>query len=469
MPKQIDPAKIVIKENRQRQEFDPEKMQDLIASIEKNGLLHPVVLRAEPGTGMVLVAGERRLKAMREIFELGGSFVHDMVLYSEMIPYSDLGELDVLEAEEAELDENLKRVDLTWQEHAAAVKRLHELRRAQKAEEAVVDSLLNGEGLAVSVRGDNHTVADTAREILGKSDGVHQDSIRQEIIVARHLDDPAIANAKSAKEAFKILKAKEERVKNQELAAAVGKTFSAVDHRLIHGNCLEIMAEMLDRYQEDEKFDVLVCDPPYGMGADQFGDGGGKMTAIEHHYDDSPEHWVELMKEWCPLSFKITKEKAHAYVFCDIDKFHPLKHHMEKAGWYVFRTPLTVLKRNSGRVPLPDMGPRRQTEWVLYAIKGKKPVTHIYPDIVESSADEQLGHGAQKPVAVYQNLLQRSVQPGDKVADFFAGTGPIIPAAHALKCFATAVEMDAANFARCVRRVKDIEAIEAGNELNLGN
>ena len=33
-------------------------------------------------------------------------------------------------------------------------------------------------------------------------------------------------------------------------------------------------------------------------------------------------------------------------------------------------------------------------------------------------------HGAQKPVVVYQNLLQRSVRAGDKVLDPFAGTGP---------------------------------------------
>ena len=29
---------------------------------------------------------------------------------------------------------------------------------------------------------------------------------------------------------------------------------------------------------------MILTDPPYGMDADQFGDGGGKMTGIEHHY-----------------------------------------------------------------------------------------------------------------------------------------------------------------------------------------
>ena len=48
-----------------------------------------------------------------------------------MIPFTDIGELSPLEAEEAELDENLKRVNLSWQELASVHARLHKLRQAQ--------------------------------------------------------------------------------------------------------------------------------------------------------------------------------------------------------------------------------------------------------------------------------------------------------------------------------------------------
>jgi len=145
-------------------------------------------------------------------------------------------------------------------------------------------------------------------------------------------------------------------------------------------------------------------------------------------------------------------------VFADLDRFHELKGMMENAGWYVFRTPFIVHKINSGRVPLPDRGPRRSWEMLLYAIKGDKPVTHIYPDVIPCQGDEQLsGHGAQKPVALFQNLLQRSCRPGDSVLDTFAGTGPIFPAAHALKLYATGVEADAASYAVALTRLKGVE------------
>lgn len=440
-------SKITIKENRQRQEFDPDAMQELKCSIEDRGLLHPPVLRNENGQ-MVLVAGERRLKAISEIFELGGTFMHNRQVFggdSTTIPYTDLGDLSLLEAEECELDENLKRRDLTWQEHAQAVSRLHTLRDTQRRS-------LNSELVETDAMLPSHTVADTAMELLGRSDGSYQDSIRTEILVAKHLDNPAIAGAKTAKEALKILKSEESRAKNIELAKTVGASFNAHAHQVLNMDCLAFMADTANH----NRFDVILTDPPYGMGADSFGDAGGKMTGINHHYDDSLASWKTLMKSWSVLSYLVAKPQAHAYVFCDIDNYHALKFMMEEAGWYVFRTPFIVFKLNSGRVPLPTQGPRRQWECLLYAIKGDKPVNHIYPDVISVSGDDNLGHGAQKPVALYQNLLQRSVRPGDEVLDPFAGSGTILPACHTYQCRATAIEMDPGSYGICLKRAQEL-------------
>ena len=420
-----------------------------MTSIEERGLLHPPVLRDESGV-WTLVAGERRMKAIAQIWELGGSFRCDNqeVPAGEM-PFTNLGDLSDLEAEEAELDENLKRKDLTWQEHAAAVARLHRLRQGQQVEKAVkLQTPLVAQ-----------TYADTALELLGKSEGAYQDQIRKEIIVSKHLANPAIAKAKSADEAFKILKKQEESAKNVELARTVGASFNADLHTLLNVDCLDYMTTAAD-LPEAEKFDVILTDPPYGMGADNFGDAGGKLTGIEHRYDDSPEHFTKLMTAWSKLSYNVVKAQAHAYVFCDIDKFHELKALMQAAGWYVFRTPLINHKMNSGRVPLPDQGPRRQYEIILYAIKGKKQTTHIYPDVISTSADENFSHGAQKPVALYQNLLQRSVRPGDRVLDTFAGSGTIFEAANGFKCSATGTELNPEYFGMCLARIARCKQLE---------
>ena len=58
------------------------------------------------------------------------------------------------------------------------------------------------------------------------------------------------------------------------------------------------------------------------------------------------------------------------------------------------------------------------------------------------ASDANLGHHAQKPVALYDNLLRRSARAGDYILDPFCGTGPVFPAAHALRCRATGIEID---------------------------
>lgn len=470
--KTIPRSLITILPNRQRAVFEAEALQELADSIEKNSLLHPPVLRKPTAEDRkhypllsslqdpncyILVAGERRLRAIDHLFYLGFGFISGTkadgsaaIFVPEIgdIPFTDLGDLTELQAEEVELDENLKRRDLTWQEHAAAVQRLHKLRATQKKQNPTT------EGSAAV-----QTYADTAMEILGKSEGFSQDSIRKEILVAGHLHNPLIAKAKSADEAFKILKREEQATANRKLAAEVGASFTSSTHQLINQNCLDYMKQLIAT-PGSPRFDVILTDPPYGIGAQDFGDGAGRMTGIEHHYDDSYESWQNLMSEWTTLSYQVAAEQSHAYVFCDIEMFAELKSMMKLAGWYVFRTPFINHKLNSGRVPLPDKGPRRQYEVLLYAIKGGKLTTHIYPDVISSPADTSMTHGAQKPVAVYENLLQRSVKAGDKVADFFAGSGTIIPAAHTFKCTAYAVEQSPEYFGMCVKRVKELAILE---------
>jgi DNA modification methylase len=426
---------IIIPVNRQRKEFDPEFIAELCEGIGKQGLLHAPVFRLHDGKH-TLVAGETRIKAIEMLWMTGGTLRYNNQIIPEgHLPYVTLGELSPLEAKEAELEENLKRKPLTWQEQSAALQSLHTLRVEQAQAEGRI-----------------HTVADTALEVKGRSDGAYQNNIRKELVVAAHLSNPEVAKAKTAEEAFKILKKQEATAQNLQLAESIGKIYSTSVHTLLNVNCITWMKE-----QPHEQFDCILTDPPYGMGAQDFGDGGGKLVNSEHHYDDSIEAWRELMLQWCPLAYALAKKQCHAYVFCDQANFPELKKMMEDAGWYVFRTMLIAHKPNSGRVPLPTMGPRRQYETILYAIKGQKPVNAIVSDVISTNADANLTHGAQKPVALYVDLLKRSTRPGDSVADFFGGSGTMLAAATELKLTATVTEQSPEYYAMAYKRLKDLE------------
>ena len=438
----IDVDAVIIAPNRQRKVFDAAKLHEFSDGIAKRGLLHPIILRVV-GDNYQLVAGERRLRAVKDIYGLGGVITHDgQEVFPGSIPYTLLSDLSDLDAEEAELEENVHREDLTWQERAEAHSRLQALRTAQ----------------ALAAGDLPPTVATIAVEVRGSSEGIHQETTRRELIVARHLDNADVRAAKTVDEAFKILKKQEANTKHKELGAQVGKTFTADLHKAFNTNSLFWMAEC-----PAESFDVILTDPPYGMGADEFGDSGG-LAAGAHGYKDDAENFLRIMEELPALTFRLAKPQAHLYVFCDIGWHQLMREKFAEAGWQVFRTPMIWYKKSGMRAPWPDCGPQRKYETLLYAVKGKRPVLKMLADVLDYPPDPNLGHAAQKPVALFEDLLRRSVLPGNSVLDPFAGSGPIFAAAHALQCQATGIEMDQASYGIMVKR---IESLRAHPELNL--
>jgi len=439
-------TQISIAQNRQRREFKPDSINELADSIVTNGLLQCPVLRID-GDQFILVAGERRLRAMTDLHELGRPFMYNGHVVPEgQIPFTTLGRLDPLEAWEAELEENIRRVDLTWQEKAQATAALMELRSAQAAD--------RGEAPP--------RVADLTREVrdvpADTPDGKLGDAAtmtRNELIVTRFLSDDEVSKAPSLKEAMKILKKREDNRQRTELATLVGKTFSTADHRLLNEDCLAWMAGA-----QPAQFDIILTDPPYGMGADTFGDSGVGQSASAHFYEDSYETWLEIMQVFPARSWALAKPEAHCYVFCDFDRFAELRSRMSEAGWKVHRTPLIWSNPDGFRAPWPEQGCQRKYELILYAVKGDRKVNQLKGDVLEYRKDASVGHPAQKPVPLLLDLLRRSARPGDAVFDPFAGSGATIEACHELKLSCTAIERDASAYGIAVKRVQQLNALE---------
>lgn len=425
---------------RQRKTFAPDALAELRESIQQNSLLQAPVLR-QTDDGLELVAGERRLRALTDLHDLGIEVLYNgQPIPAGSAPYTDVGALSPLQAWEAELEENIRRVDLSWQERAAATAELMELRKAQ--------ANVNGTP--------SPTVATIAAEVRPEQTyEAAQDTTRKELLVARHLDDPEVAAAPTVKEAFKVLKKREERQQNAVLAAAAGATFTSKSHTILNTDSIEWL-----RTCPEGKFNVILTDPPYGMGADTFGNSNVGVSANAHFYDDSPERWAELMLQFGALSFKAAATDAHAYVFCDFDKFHALKAVMEGGGWTVFRTPLVWNNPDGFRAPWPDKGPQRQYELILFAVKGDRKVNHIAPDVLTYKKDRGIPHPAAKPVPLLVDLLKRSARPGDQVLDAFAGSGQTVLACHELKLACTAIEQDAASYGFITKQVGNLSAYD---------
>ena len=427
--------KIIIDDkDRWRKEFAEEGLEQLSDSIENLGLLHAPVVQND---GVTLIAGERRWRAVKALASLGKTIRYNgKGIQLGHIPVIRMDDLTERAYKEAELDENIKRVDLSWQERSHAVSELHKL-RVEQAEE----------------RGEKHTKSDTAKEIApttreGKAPPRGSAEIREDLLVSAYMDDEEVRNAPNRKEAFKIVKRKLEAEHRKALAREFDMKKLDTPHKAIHGDLFEILPQL-----PGHEYDCIIADPPYGIDAGEF----KNQSAVMHSYEDSEEISNAIIAIIAREGMRITKFKAHAYVFCDILRFPIVKKIFETYEWYVWRTPFIWYKgANVGVAPRPEHGPRRVYEAILYAIKNDRKVNAIWPDVLEDRHDKSIQYGAHKPPDLYSNLIKRSCLPGDKVLDPCCGTGPIFIAAEDNKVIATGIEIGEEGFGYCVARIKNV-------------
>ena len=63
---QLNISEIIPGKFQPREVFDPDKLKELVLSIKEKGVIQPVIVRPK-GDGYELIAGERRLRAAKEL------------------------------------------------------------------------------------------------------------------------------------------------------------------------------------------------------------------------------------------------------------------------------------------------------------------------------------------------------------------------------------------------------------------
>ncbi len=178
--RQIDVDAIVPNEFQPRRRFDEDALASLTDSIRELGVLQPILVRPEAGTGLYeLIAGERRWRAARRA---GLPSVPAIVRSTE-----DLGSL------EQAIVENLHREDLTALEEAYAYQQLVEdfaltqdqvAARVGKSRSAISNTLRLFQLPAAVQRmiGDGLLTGGHARAILQLPDSTSQVALAQRIV-----------------------------------------------------------------------------------------------------------------------------------------------------------------------------------------------------------------------------------------------------------------------------------------------
>jgi site-specific DNA-methyltransferase (adenine-specific) len=414
----------ILVKNRQRSSIDPRKREELRDSILSKALLHPPVLRTsippEP-PGYVLVAGETRLAAIDSIAKDGLAFrCDDTVVMPGEVPFVFLTDLTDIGYREAELEENLIRSDLPWQDRCLAIAEIHRMRAEANPDQ---------------------TPTDTARELAEKGGTVgineaasvihHPDVIRTAIIqskiIAEHISDPQVANARNANEAFAHIT---RTLENQHVAELTRRRLAAAptktDFEIRHGDSRILLPQL-----ESGVFDLILSDPPYGIGA---GSSGFRSRTVHHHnYEDTPDSARELCKIILMEGFRVTKPRANIFLFASIDLWFWLREFSKQCGWTPFPTPVIWQKSESeGLAPWGQQGFRRTYDNIFFATKGQRGLIHSPTDIL---SHKRVGrsdrvYAAEKPEGLLRTLIEASTLPGEYLLDPCAGSGSTIGAAR---------------------------------------
>jgi ParB/RepB/Spo0J family partition protein len=424
-------SEIQVEPGRFRKTIEEEPLQELVESILEHGLLHPLVVRSTPN-GLKLVAGERRLRAIDRIYGQGKT-----IRFGDTeVPFGCVPVLGVdrseLQARMLELEENLRRVDLPWQERVEAIAFIHDMKKAESEDWTMKDT------------------ADLVSDLSGAKTSAP--SVRQAVILNRYLSIPEVAKAPSQREAIKRLY----RVMESHLRAAIGK--KAEESPLANNLVFQQVDAREGLKALQEPIDVYVMDPPYGVGAHRYGLWEARGV-VQAQFNDSWSNVSVLLKEVAQLMAE-KGPSAHAYVFCDIRRFFDLAEIMVSAGWRVWSRPLiwvregAELKHTGGN---PFYGPVRAYETILFAIHGTRPLVSVSSDVILCPSVPGIKRSTQKPVELYVELLKRSAYPASVVCDPFCGSGPIFGAAHrlGLKAYGFDIDPEAAFLVR--ERLKEIE------------
>lgn len=175
----------------------------------------------------------------------------------------------------------------------------------------------------------------------------------------------------------------------------------------------------------DNAIDLILIDPPYGI---EYSSNGGPRVSKERKTTIAQETKIKndnyVNSRWFSELFRTLKSDGAMYCFCSWNSFSVFEGIIKSCGFKI-KTPLIWDKGNCGMGDLKgDYG--NKTEIIIYAVKGK----HILKgnrdrNIItfQRPSDAHRLHPTQKPVKLYEYLIEKSSNENDIVLDSFSGSG----------------------------------------------
>lgn len=248
---------VVLREDRQRKTL--RGIDELAESIHRLGLIHPLVINDDD----VLVAGERRISAVKLL-----GWTH--------VPIQRSRDLDPTYLHALELEENVKRQDITWQEQCDAILKYEELRKQQDPS--------------------------ISQEQVAKELGFTGPAISRNLAVGKALREgnERVRSADKFSTALNIVERNNSRARESKLeqvAKSVADTIKLPDE-VPEGVLKKTVPLLNEDFHEwtaaycGRKFNMIHCDFPYGVGMHRSDQGAGQEYGT---YEDGEDVYWKLL------------------------------------------------------------------------------------------------------------------------------------------------------------------------------
>lgn len=383
MPK-VKVSDVKIKEQRFREDMGA--IEELAVSIQRHGLMHPIIVQKD-GDDVWLKAGERRLKA------------HQMLGLVE-IEVKFMNNLTPLEGREIEIEENLKRKDFSWTEEVKARGEIDRIKRELY-------------GHAVKGHGGGWSMRDTA-DSLDVSIG----TVSRDLRIAQAIEEfPELANEKTKEAAWKKYQRLRERAAVTQLAEIVKvkvdvKCFVLGDSRV----------EM--KKLKANSIDLVVTDPPFAIALDKgFKSADAWAGKV---YDDELQSVMDTIDQVIRECFRVLKDDRHMYLFFAIQHQEYVHKMLTDVGFNVNPVPCIWHKTGGAGAGGSEYAFASNYEAFFLCMKGRRALNKLGESNVfvePRIAPQRKVHPTQKPTKLIRRLIEQSSLPGEFLVDPFGGSG----------------------------------------------
>lgn len=377
--------------DRQRREID---VSDIIESVKRRGVLTPICV-TKSGR---LIFGERRLTAARQAG-------HSEIL--ARIAPDDLSEHDL---QLLELEENIMRAELAWQDKARAMARLYQLSGA------------------------------TSREAFAASVGYSTSFVYRNLDAAAEIEagNERVINAPTVAKAINVVERQREREENNALADILDTIGGSSEAPPLEQPADPIITQSFLDWAPTyggAKFNLLHCDFPYGVelqDSDQLQVGGNAHLT----YEDSPDTFWSLCRCLATHRERFLSHSAHVIFWHSMKEelYLPMRRFFQESmPEFTFEDyPLVWMKSdNRGIAPDVERRPRRIYETALFGWRGERKLVKLGSNAY-AAPKEASAHPSTKPEPVLRHFLSMVVDHHTRLLDPTCGSGSALRAADSL-------------------------------------